>query len=364
METLTRSLRRAGLLALLLLAAGVRAQELDPNDPMVLRQKLLARMHAEIDAAATRAHLKARLLVDEVMPIPYLGIDADADGGGMRVTKVLPATGAAEAGLQVGDTILSLADQATPSAAALGRAIRQGRAGDRVPVRVVRSGEERVLQAVLGIRPEEDEDEAEQFPELAAPEAEPPGPVALPFRLEDAGRPAEGLEGVLAGHGAPGRWIVLAEEGNAFLRQAEADRTGIRFPIALLKEGARADAVVRVRIRYFAGDQDRTGGIVLRYHDAGNYLVARINAVERDLRIFRVVHGMRRTLPGARVEIPPGDEAWHLLEFRAEGPKVTATLDGTLTASSYDTYLRAGRTGLWTKSDSVTDFDDLAVSAP
>jgi hypothetical protein len=73
---------------------------------------------------------------------------------------------------------------------------------------------------------------------------------------------------------------------------------------------------------------------------------------------------VRRTLPGARAETPAGDDAWHRLEFRAEGAKLTAVLDGDVTTTSYDTYLRRGGVGLWRKSDSVTDFDDLDVALP
>jgi hypothetical protein len=31
---------------------------------------------------------------------------------------------------------------------------------------------------------------------------------------------------------------------------------------------------------------------------------------------------------------------------------------------SYDTYFFHGRVGVWTKSDSVTDFDDLSFRVP
>jgi len=122
--------------------------------------------------------------------------------------------------------------------------------------------------------------------------------------------------------------------------------------------------VVTVRLRLVAGDVDRAGGIVMRYHDVGNYLVARVNAAEGDLRIFRVVNGIRRTLPGAILRLPIDDSEWHTLELRAEGAELTARVDGGEPVRSYDTYLRRGRVGLWTKADAVTEFDDLSVRAP
>ena len=73
------------------------------------------------------------------------------------------------------------------------------------------------------------------------------------------------------------------------------------------------------------------------------------------------MNGVRRTLPGARAMGISDDDAWHTLEVRAEGPKLTAIVDGRIQAVGYDTYLPAGRVGLWTKSDAVSDFDDFEI---
>jgi len=351
-------------LLLLALAAPLRAQQLDPHDPVVLRLRLLQRLDAEIDAGATAAHFRVRYALDDLMPIAYLGIDADPEDGGMKVTKVYPVTGAAEAGVRKDDLIVAFNGVKTPSAAALGRVIRAGRVGDRAEFRVVRDGKELTLTAKLGPRPEEDEDEDEQFPELPGAKKPVARPARLSFDRADSGSTPKAIEAVLSGHGRPGRWIVVAEGDAAWLRQAEGDRTGIRFPLALVRDFDSDDAIVKVRFRYAGGEQDRCAGIVLRYRGPGNYLVARVNATEKDLRIFRVVNGVRRTLPGARAETPAGDDEWHTLEFRAEGAKLTAVLDGEVSTTSYDTFLRRGRVGLWTKSDSVTDFDDLDVALP
>jgi len=349
--------------AVFLLVGALAAQD-EPRDPVLTRRELLARLDARIDAEATRAHLEARLILDQVMPLPYLGIDAEPDRGGMRVTKIFPMTGAASAGVRVGDVIIAAAGEATPDAAALGSAIRLRSVGARLPLRILRDGKETEITAELSRRPEEDEDEEEQFAGLAPAAPGAPLPLKLDLASDGMGEVPSGIETVLAGHGRPGKWIVAEAEKARVLRQADGDPTGIRFPIALVRDLVCADAVVTVRLRLTAGDFDKAGGVVLRYRDTGNYLVARINATENDLRIFRVANGIRRTLPGGRVEIPADDGAWHTLEFRAEGPKLTATLDGKATAMSYDTYLARGRVGLWTKSDSVSDFADLAVEAP
>lgn len=349
-------MKTAGALVALFVTSAVVAGEQPESgaDPLRLRKALLERLDARITSDATRAHLEARLLLDEVLPVPYVGFDADPVEGGMKVTKIYPGTGAEKAGLAPGDIVAAVEGEATSSAEVLGRRIRRHRPGDRLELRILRGGREEALSVTLGRRPEEDEDEEEQFPELREEEA--PATAAARWEFESL----DAFEGVLGGHGKPGRWSLLGETGARFLRQEEGDATGIRFPMLLVRERSDRDVGVRVRFRLTGGGGDRAAGIVLHYRDPGNYLVARVNAIEGDLRIFRVVNGLRRTLPGGKVPVAC-DAEWHLLEFRAEGAKLTASVDGGSPATSYDTFFLRGAVGLWTKSDSVTDFDDLEV---
>ncbi|MFO0932072.1 MAG: PDZ domain-containing protein [Planctomycetota bacterium] len=358
-----RALARLGLaLAALATFAGLRPARADEpapdrDDPVLLRRLLLARLDAEADARAARDHLAARLAMDAVLPIPYFGIDADPVDGGMKVTRVYPNTSAAAAGLAVGDLVVEVDGRPTDTPAALGRAIRRARVGATLTVAWVRAGVRTTSSAVLSRRPEEDEDEDEQFPDTAAAAAA-PGRRTFAFDGPDA---FAGLEPLLGGHGAAPRFEGVAVDGGRALRQADGDPTGIRFPLAAVRDFAALDVSARVRFRLVGGVNDRAAGIVVRMKDPANFLVARANAVEGDLRLFRTVNGLRRTLPGAIAKAAFDDGAWHTLEVKAEGPRLTAVLDGTTTVTSYDTYFGRGRVALWTKSDSVTEFDDFAV---
>jgi putative serine protease PepD len=82
----------------------------------------------------------------------YLGVDvADTiDAAGAYVTRVLPGTPAAKAGLRPSDLILSVAGQATPTAAALGGALASLKPGQSVAVVVRRGGSTRTLHVPLG----------------------------------------------------------------------------------------------------------------------------------------------------------------------------------------------------------------------
>lgn len=153
----------------------------------------------------------------------------------------------------------------------------------------------------------------------------------------------------------------MHDAGARILRQSAAERTGVRYPMAWAAELRARDVEARVRCRLVSGVQDRATGLVVRSQDRWTYLVARVNGAEGDLCLFRCTHGRRPCLPGGRVPADLNYGARHVLRVRAQGPRITATLDGTVEVASYDTYVRGWHVGLWTKSDSVTDFDDFAA---
>lgn len=68
----------------------------------------------------------------------------------------------------------------------------------------------------------------------------------------------------------------------------------------------------------------------------------------------------RHQLGGARVKTPALRQ-WHALRLRAESDHIQAWLDDQALIDSRDVRYKSGRVGLWTKTDSLTAFDDLAV---
>ncbi|MCB9896738.1 MAG: PDZ domain-containing protein [Planctomycetes bacterium] len=336
------------------------------DDPAPLRLALLQKMDAQIHARAARAHIEARLLLDETMPIAFLGMVAEDDGGAApRVTQIYRGSGAAGVGLAVDDRILALGGVPTPTKQALYRTIRTFQPAETVDLRILRDGQEQVLHPVLGRRWEEDEEDAEQYADIPLPAFSSRGlPTTLDFDLEADGAPPAGITQALGGVGRDPAWIVRRDGERGVLRQGAPDTIGLHFPMALA-EGVDADDVVaRVRFRLVEGAQDRCAGIMLHWQGPDDYIVARANAVEGDLRIFRTVDGLRRTLPGAVAQVSIDDDAWHTLEFRVEGPLFTAVLDDSVQVSGYDTFFAHGGVGLWTKADAVTDFDGFEMSAP
>jgi hypothetical protein len=60
---------------------------------------------------------------------------------------------------------------------------------------------------------------------------------------------------------------------------------------------------------------------------------------------------------------PPALGQWHTLRVVAVGDRIQAYLNGQILIDHRDSRFRAGQIGLWTKSDSVTAFDDLEIKS-
>ena len=86
----------------------------------------------------------------------------------------------------------------------------------------------------------------------------------------------------------------------------------------------------------------------------------RANALEDNVRFYRVVKGQRSQIEGANTKVTANE--WHQLGLRAQGPRFTITFDGKELFTATDrTIASAGKVALWTKADSVTRFDGIEI---
>ena len=164
----------------------------------------------------------------------------------------------------------------------------------------------------------------------------------------------------LTGSGPPPRWTLVEDGGRKVLAQTNKDTTDYRFPLAIFEQPVAKDLDVAVRFKPVSGEVDRAAGIALRLADANNYYVVRANALEDNVRLYKVVGGQRRQFAGANIKVPTG--AWQELRLSARGGRFEVFLEGKSLYSANDTtFTAAGRVALWTKADSVTHFDDLRI---
>jgi hypothetical protein len=112
------------------------------------------------------------------------------------------------------------------------------------------------------------------------------------------------------------------------------------------------------------GKTDQGGGLVWRYVDADNYYIARMNPLESNYRLYKVVNGKRTQLVTKEdLKVPVGQ--WHVLAVTMKGDQIECSLDGKKYLEAKDsTFPMAGKVGLWTKADAQTNFDDFSVAVP
>jgi hypothetical protein len=165
------------------------------------------------------------------------------------------------------------------------------------------------------------------------------------------------------GQGDAGEWSLIADptatDGRA-IAQVSKDRTDYRFPLAVYKPYSGKDLELSVRFKPVAGTVDQAGGIAVRLSTPDDYYVARANALEDNVRFYRVVKGRREQLASANAKVAPNE--WHTLALRAEGDRFTVSFDGKALLTAQDnTFPDAGKVALWTKADSVTYFDTISI---
>src|SRR4029077_8331131 len=174
--------------------------------------------------------------------------------------------------------------------------------------------------------------------------------------------------------GAPPQWEVLRDESGPrpqnVLAQTSGDKTAGRFPLAIWQGATIRDGEVSVALKTVEGVVDQAGGIVWRYQDPSNYYIVRANALENNVVLYKVENGVRlsiapKGLPsrsyGVKREIPR--RRWNTLKVAFQGSSFVFSLNGERLFETVDqTFVKAGKTGLWTKADSVTYFDEFTVS--
>ena len=166
------------------------------------------------------------------------------------------------------------------------------------------------------------------------------------------------------GDGRPGRWIVRvdpsAPAGDHVLAQVDEDRTDNRFPVAVANGPVLKDLRLEVRCKQLYGKTDQACGLVFRYRDENDYYVVRANALEDNVRLYHVANGRRRELAGWNGKV--ASQTWHTLSVEARGDRFVVSFDGKqVIDATDDTFREPGKVGLWTKADSVTEFDALRV---
>lgn len=182
------------------------------------------------------------------------------------------------------------------------------------------------------------------------------------------------FHGIVAGAGAPGDWRVEMEEvpsaltpqatataRGAVLGQFAKDPSDEHFPMLVFDGETFTDFTLVTKLKIVSGETEQMAGIAFRVQDEKNFYVIRANALNRNVRFYKVVDGVRSPPIGPEINVTKG--AWHELKITCTGNEIRAWFDGREPFPALqDTTFRAGKIAFWTKSDSVSYFTDTVIT--
>jgi hypothetical protein len=197
-------------------------------------------------------------------------------------------------------------------------------------------------------------------------------------RLDEAaiGTVPRGWTVAMTHAGAPPRWEIRRDDSAPdppfVLAQVSQDETAGRFPLAIWDRTVLRDGEVSVAFKAVSGKTDQAAGIVWRYQDPNNYYIVRANVLENNVVLYKVEKGVRlsiapKGLPsrayGVKHTVPTG--RWNVLRVVFKDTLFTVFFNGERLFDVEDpTFRHAGRTGLWTKADSQTYFNQFTIVKP
>jgi hypothetical protein len=167
-----------------------------------------------------------------------------------------------------------------------------------------------------------------------------------------------------------GNWSVVtnasAPSGSKVLYSDKTDlgETSIIFEEA----GEWSDFEASVNIDLLGGTKAQAGGIIFRHHDSKNYYVVRYNENEKMWNLFRTIDGAREKFSSTEASsaFAGGLNNWFDLRLEARGAHITV-MTGAITVIDYTednaAAPKAGEVGLWTRYDSMTQFDGFTLAA-
>lgn len=119
---------------------------------------------------------------------------------------------------------------------------------------------------------------------------------------------------------------------------------------------------ISVRFQMIDGALDRCAGILFNLKPNGDYLAVRFNGMEDNLVLWTFNKGVRKFVKRGAEEVPLKLKEWHTIKIGVQGTKLEGYLDGKHLLEFALPEPVSGKVGVWSKTDSVSYFDDFTVT--
>jgi len=135
------------------------------------------------------------------------------------------------------------------------------------------------------------------------------------------------------------------------------------FPYAVAKDvDDFHDGEISIRFRLLAGQLDQCAGILFNLKTNGDYLTVRFNGKEDNLVLWTFKNGKRSFVKKGAEEVHLKMGEWHRMKIAVAGTQLRGYVDDKLLLEYTLAEPVSGKIGLWSKTDSVSQFDDYLVS--
>jgi len=146
-------------------------------------------------------------------------------------------------------------------------------------------------------------------------------------------------------------------------RQELLDKAFAYFPYAVAKDvDDFHDGEISLRFKLVSGQLDQCAGILFNLKSNGDYLTVRFNGKEDNVVLWTFNKGKRSFVKRGSENVKLAMNEWNVLKIAVQGTSLQASLNGKLLLEYALAEPVSGRIGVWSKTDSVSYFDDFAVT--
>jgi len=191
-------------------------------------------------------------------------------------------------------------------------------------------------------------------------------PRTFTFSKDDVGKLPKGWKAAQTGKGDGSVWKVAADDTapskKGYVLAQTAESPNAFFNICVAEDTKYQDVDITVAFKAIKGKLDQGGGVVWHYQDGDNYYIARMNPLEDNFRVYKVVAGKRIQLQ-TKEDLTVKAGEWHTIQVKMAGDHIECSLDGKKYLDvKDDTFKEAGKVGLWSKADAQSHFDGFTVA--
>jgi hypothetical protein len=119
---------------------------------------------------------------------------------------------------------------------------------------------------------------------------------------------------------------------------------------------------ISMRFQIVEGALDQCAGILFNLKPNGDYLTVRFNGKEDNLVLWTFNKGVRQFVKRAPEEVPLKTKEWYTMKIAVQGTGLEGYLNGKKLLDYALKEPVSGKVGVWSKTDSVSYFDEFLVT--